>query len=49
MKILKKAGIDRKNLIIIMNLYWRQKTVMRVDGENTEELNLLGEVRFKVF
>lgn len=38
-RISKEIGIDEKDLIIIVNLYWRQTTVLNTDGETTDLRN----------
>jgi Reverse transcriptase (RNA-dependent DNA polymerase) len=43
--ILKRIGIDDRDLRIIMNLYWNQTASVRVDGENTEEVTIQRGVR----
>ncbi|KAI5707563.1 hypothetical protein M8J77_011831 [Diaphorina citri] len=44
-KILKKTGIDDKDLKIITNLYWNQSATIRVDGEQTEAIKIERGVR----
>lgn len=44
-EVLKKIGISEKDLQIIVNLYWNQTAVLRVDGEYTEEIKISREVR----
>lgn len=44
-EVLKKIGISEKDLQIIVNLYWNQTAVLRVDGEHTEEVKILRGVR----
>lgn len=43
--VLKKTGMDGKDLRIIANLYWNQSAVLRVDGEHTEQVKILRGVR----
>ncbi|KAI5708046.1 hypothetical protein M8J77_015361 [Diaphorina citri] len=44
-KILKKTGVDDKDLKIITNLYWNQSATIRVDGEQTEAIKIERGVR----
>ncbi|KAI5746244.1 hypothetical protein M8J77_001423 [Diaphorina citri] len=43
--ILKKTGIDEKDLKIIISLYWGQSETMRIDGETTEAVKIERGVR----
>ncbi|KAL1446308.1 hypothetical protein WDU94_012325 [Cyamophila willieti] len=44
-EILKKTGIDERDLKIIINLYWEQRAKMRVDLETTEAIKIKRGVR----
>lgn len=44
-EILKGIGLDDKDLRIIVNLYWNQSASVRLDRENTEEVDILRGVR----
>lgn len=43
--IQKKIGMSKKDVNIIVNLYWNQTAVMRIDGTHTEEVKILRGVR----
>lgn len=45
MEILKKCGIDDRDLKIIRNLYWNQSATIKVDGEQTEDIQIQRRVR----
>lgn len=45
MEILKKCGIDDRDLKIIRNLYWNQSATIKVDGEQTEDIQIQRGVR----
>ena len=45
MEVLKRAGLDGKDLKIIKNLYWNQVACVRIDGETTEDMKILRGVR----
>ena len=38
---IKKNGIVGKDFKIIANFYWNQSEVLRVDGEHTEQVEIL--------
>jgi len=40
--ILEDANLEDKDLRIISNLYWNQTVCMRLDGEQTEQVKILG-------
>uniref|UniRef100_A0A8D8S118 Craniofacial development protein 2 n=1 Tax=Cacopsylla melanoneura TaxID=428564 RepID=A0A8D8S118_9HEMI len=44
-EVLKKIGISERDIQIIVNLYWNQTAVLRVDGEHTEAVKILRGVR----
>uniref|UniRef100_A0A8D8Y176 Craniofacial development protein 2 n=3 Tax=Cacopsylla melanoneura TaxID=428564 RepID=A0A8D8Y176_9HEMI len=44
-EILKKTGIDGKDLKIISNLYWHQTASLKIEDENTDEVEILRGVR----
>lgn len=39
--VLKKTGMNGKDLRIIANLYWNQSAVLRVDVEHTGQVDIL--------
>ncbi|KAI8436544.1 hypothetical protein MSG28_010075 [Choristoneura fumiferana] len=43
--ILKDIGLDDKDVRIIQNLYWNQRATVRVDGEETDEVEIKRGVR----
>lgn len=43
--ILKRIGMNPKDLNIIKNLYWNQTAVLRVDGGHTDQIKILRGVR----
>lgn len=43
--ILRNIGISKKDLNIIINLYWNQTAVLRVDEDQTDEVKILRGVR----
>ncbi|KAL1447016.1 hypothetical protein WDU94_015647 [Cyamophila willieti] len=45
MEILKRTGIDGKDLKIIANLYWNQSAILRIDGDHTDQVKILRGVR----
>uniref|UniRef100_A0A8D8Q4X5 Craniofacial development protein 2 n=1 Tax=Cacopsylla melanoneura TaxID=428564 RepID=A0A8D8Q4X5_9HEMI len=44
-EILRKTGINERDLRIINNLYWNQKATLRIDGEHTENIEISRGVR----
>uniref|UniRef100_A0A8D8RKC5 Craniofacial development protein 2 n=1 Tax=Cacopsylla melanoneura TaxID=428564 RepID=A0A8D8RKC5_9HEMI len=44
-EILKQIGTDARTINIITNLYWNQTAVLKIDGEHTDEVQILRGVR----
>ncbi|RVE51364.1 hypothetical protein evm_003919 [Chilo suppressalis] len=44
-KILNDVGLDNKDIRIIKNLYWNQRATVRIEGEETEEVEIKRGVR----
>uniref|UniRef100_A0A8D8VC16 Craniofacial development protein 2 n=1 Tax=Cacopsylla melanoneura TaxID=428564 RepID=A0A8D8VC16_9HEMI len=45
MEVMQKTGLDAKDLNIIINLYWNQSANIRLEGECTEDIEILRGVR----